>query len=71
MTIFESTLTLQHIFHTNFCTALYNRGQLIQGVELPAMAMDGVYERLHCVLNLISYIFYALHREDQKRQICI
>lgn len=28
------------------------------------MTMHRVYERLHCVLNLISDILYALKRED-------
>lgn len=40
-------------------------------VVIPAMAMHRVYERLHCVLDLISYILYALHRQDRKRQAYI
>lgn len=35
------------------------------------MAMHRIYERLHCVLDLISYILYALQRDDQKRQVCV
>lgn len=42
-----------------------------RGIFIPAVAMHWVYERLHCVLDLISYILYALHRDNQKRQVCV
>lgn len=34
-----------------------------RGVFIPAMSMHRVYKRLHCVLDLISNILYALPEE--------
>lgn len=31
------------------------------------MAMNRIYERLHCVLDLIPYIFNALHKQNQRK----
>lgn len=46
------------------CASLADGDTFMEEGVIPAMAVHRVYERLHCVLDLIFYILYALHRRD-------